>query len=288
MEQTHLSQLMVAMVQFKPELAKSSPTDSYAPADQRPTSLYSRPSDGNAVSRNPSVGTRYSLAISGSANPDDFGDVDDDAEVPVGHTFTYIPPNPKKFYKRLLEICIDYDLKLMETLDKDQTVSLGILSSKSLDVLNECALRWRMMSSYRVSSFLDVIKYRYEREKVPYECIPDALQVIERTLQESNLDLWPKVDVCFFSIIGCRQPPDSLLIQSDYLATIYASLFNIFLSSLYHCLERLPGLKRDEIQPFVEILENVYETGLLERFQVDVASRIKDISERVQVCLFIF
>lgn len=60
-----------------------------------------------------------------------------------------------------------------------------------------------------------------------------------------------------------------------------ASLFNIFLSSIYHSLDTLPGLKPSEIAPYLNILETLQETGLLARFNVDVASRVETLKERV-------
>ena len=36
--------------------------------------------------------------------------VEGDDEIQTGKNFTFIPPNPRGFYKRLLEICIDRDL----------------------------------------------------------------------------------------------------------------------------------------------------------------------------------
>jgi hypothetical protein len=166
------------MVQFNPELAKSTPAEGPAGyASPRPESLYSNRG---------SISSRNSVALLGV----DVSEQGDD-ESP-GQGFTYIPPNPKKFYKKLIERCIEYDLRAMHTLPEDQEVPLGILSTSHLDVINECALRWRIMQSYRVSAFLDVIKYKYEREEVPLECIPEALQHVEKEFEPER---WPNSDV---------------------------------------------------------------------------------------------
>ena len=70
--------------------------------------------------------------------------------------------------------------------------------------------------------------------------------------------------------------------QSQYLATTYASLFNIFLSTVYHALDALPELKPGDIAPYIQILETVRESGLLERFEVDVGARMRDVEEQVR------
>lgn len=68
----------------------------------------------------------------------------------------------------------------------------------------------------------------------------------------------------------------------EYLSSVYGSLFNIFLSSLYHAMDNLPNLKPSDIEPYLTILEHVRDSGLLERFDVDIGARMKDVQERVQ------
>lgn len=245
LEQTHLSQLMVVMVQFNPELAKSSSSEAYA--GSRPESLYS-----NRLSV---VSSRQSVVLPDGDLPDSMGDEGGN------QGFTYIPPNPKRFYKKLIERCIEYDLRAMHTLPEDQEVPLGILSTSHLDIINECALRWRIMQSYRVTCFLDVIKYKYEREEVPLECIPEALQHVEKEFEPER---WPVPD-------------------REYLGTVASSIFNIFLAALYHTFEQLPNLKRKAISPFLGILERVKGTGVLEMYEIDVSARMRELSDRIRI-----
>lgn len=199
-EASTLSQLVVMMIQFNPELAKSTssdPTGTVSSVSGRPGSLYSVDrSHDSPTSRAGSISSRYSFALGSSSPSDSASDtVVADDEIPIGHNFTYIPSNPKKFYKRLVERCLEADLEAMATLPEDQEVSLGILSPRHLEVINECALRWRIPQSYRVACFLDLIRYMYEREEVPMECVPEALQMVQKTTQETELGRWPKSDV---------------------------------------------------------------------------------------------
>lgn len=155
-------------------------------------------SSPNLSSRNESFSNRHSVALGNSAQDQAelVGEqLEEDDEIQVGHNFTYIPPNPRKFYKRLLEICVQADLEAMATLPEDQEVSLGILSPRHLELINECALRWRIGHSYRVACFMDVIKYKYEREEVPMECIPEGLQMISKAMHDNDIARWPRQDV---------------------------------------------------------------------------------------------
>ena len=130
-----------------------------------------------------------------TANPEETLEGEDD--LPVGHHFTFIPPSPKKFYKRLVEYCLIADLEVMLSpeVDDNDEVSLGILSPPHIELINECALRWRIGHPYRAACFLDLVKQFYERNDVPMECIPEALSNVQRVIQETDLDLWPVQDV---------------------------------------------------------------------------------------------
>ena len=201
LETSRLSQLMVAMIKAKPELAKSQPSDTYSlnpNVAPRPTSVYSPSPPG--PNRHSSVSSRRSVMLVGTNDHiDEFGlqDFDEDDEVQAGQNFTYIPPNPKKFYRRLLEHCLVADLETMlspEVDDNDQ-VSLGILSPRNIELINECAVRWRIGQPYRVSCFLDLVKSFYDRNDVPVECVPEALQGVDKVVHEQELSKWPVQDV---------------------------------------------------------------------------------------------
>ena len=218
------------MVQFNPELAKQAPsTDS--PSDRlsrpesvvdRPTSIYNQFSNGNGASRNPSVRSNFSVDVDAVVEG-----VEGDDEIATGTNFTFIPPNPRAFYKRLLEICIERDLVSlppflllsfftprafadsksrpfpslqdeMINLPEDQEVVLTILSNPHIELTNECAMRWRVGHPYRAASFLDVIRHKYERDEVPIECLPEAMVRVTNEIKKNPLQHWMWQDVSLF------------------------------------------------------------------------------------------
>jgi hypothetical protein len=197
LETTHIQQLMVIMVQLNPSLAKSTPSEVVPSLNTsnttRPGSLYSQ-TDIPAAMRNSSISSRRSLFAGGL---DDMDDIAEDDELPVGHHFTFIPPSPKKFYKRLVEYCLIADLEIMMSpeVDDNDEVSLGILSAPHIELINECALRWRIGHPYRAACFLDLVKQFYERNDVPLECVPEALHSVAKVIEETELELWPIQDV---------------------------------------------------------------------------------------------
>jgi hypothetical protein len=165
--------------------------------------------DSPTFSRHDSIGSRRSfyagsshdLSADGSSN-----DGDGDEEVPVGHHFTFIPPNPKRYYHRIVEHCLVADLEKMlgPEVDDNEEVSLGILSPPNLDLISECALRWRIGPTYRAVCFLDQVNKLYERTDVPLECVPEALQMVTKVMQDIELERWPLSDVRLSKpLIGC-------------------------------------------------------------------------------------
>ncbi|KZP33278.1 hypothetical protein FIBSPDRAFT_847925 [Athelia psychrophila] len=254
-----LSQLMLAMAQLNPELARSTPADSMPGTATRPGSVYNPLGSRGSISGS----SRHSFY---GTNPEAAADeIAEDDEVSAGLDFTYIPPNPKKYYKKLLEMCLVADLEIMLSPETEETdeVSLGILSVPHLELLNECAMRWRIGHPYRASCFLDLVRQFYERGEIPMECVPEALQNVQRIMQDTDVSHWSTQD-------------------SDYLASIYGGLFNIFLSSLYHTMESLPNLKKSEVEPFLHVLDIVQDSGLLDRFEVDMSARLTDIEEQIR------
>ncbi|KAF8603980.1 hypothetical protein BDV93DRAFT_522773 [Ceratobasidium sp. AG-I] len=251
-ENSQLSQLMVAMIRHNPALAKFTPSDISATAISnatgRPESMYS---EATISGRHDSISSRFSTISVG------------DSEDESSDSFTYIPPNPKKAYKRLVEICVDADLNAMNTLPEDQEVSLTILSARNHEIINECAVRWRVMQTYRVASFLDVVRYKYEREEVPLECVPEALQVVNKTIGETPLDHWPSPDI-------------------DYLSTIYGSLYNIVLGVIYHSVKELSKLKPDAIMPYDDILRLIHGHKLLARYEDEINNRLRELSDHIR------
>lgn len=251
-ELAHLSQLMLAMIQLKPDLARFMPSDSssHYSASQRPLSA--------------SMLTTMELGTNPAANITEADYIASDDEIEAGNKFVYIPPNPKKAYKRLVELCLERDLEAMAHLPEDQEVSLTILSHQHLELLNESALRWRISHSYRVTCFLDVIRYKYERDEVPIECVPEGLQMVDKAMHETPTELWSRFDM-------------------DYVSTVYGGLFNVFLGALYEALEDITKLKPEKIAPYVHVLETVRTSGLVERYKADIETRLNDLADRVRV-----
>ena len=110
-------------------------------------------------------------------------------------SFTYVPPDPRETYIQLLDRCLDWDLEVLKTLPEDEDVSLGILSPEHVDLLGECAMRWRLPASFRSWVFLAAIVDRAEQGLVPTACIHEATGMVGKVSSEMPVDTWARSDV---------------------------------------------------------------------------------------------
>jgi hypothetical protein len=127
---------------------------------------------------------------------DDVELAEDEIVAPAGSSFTFIPPNPRAYYNRLLEICLDYDLEALRNLPEDEEVSLRILSRANHDLLVECAIRWRIATPTRAVANFDEICKRYSVDEIPLiQCVEAAHQDVDRIAHEHDYSLWTFADV---------------------------------------------------------------------------------------------
>lgn len=48
-------------------------------------------------------------------------------------------------------------------------------------------------------------------------------------------------------------------------------------------MDNLSGLKYEHIEPFVSVLEQIKESGLLDRYEVDISARLQDFADKIKV-----
>src|SRR5256884_4861289 len=94
--------------------------------------------------------------------------------------------------------CIDYELIHMPQ------ASVKILSKSSLDLINECGLRWRVSPAFRWLQYLDAIKSRYDSidseisSQISFDHIKEGFHLLNDAIKKRPIDTWTISDVCFF------------------------------------------------------------------------------------------
>ncbi|PWN26305.1 hypothetical protein BDZ90DRAFT_51811 [Jaminaea rosea] len=257
-ELSALSQLMMQMCQANPELLKTTSGDAATTAPTRKNT-----GNGAAEGGSGTAPTEVSQAAeAGDKAPDAEAlsqAVEDDEAF---GNFTFIPPDPKAYYRRALELCIDFDLEKIKQQPEEEEVSLSILSRQHVDLLKECAQRWRLMAPFRTVSNLDVMRLKYERGEVPLDCISEALTTMQGTLSEVEAGSWAKTD-------------HALLVRTC------SALFDSFLRYIYEAFQDIHNVDPEEIAPYVAMTEELHESSLV-RTNHDANGSVVEMERHVE------
>jgi hypothetical protein len=252
-----VSKIMMQMCKANPDLLRTSSSD---------------PSTGTSVPSSAAPLEVSSAAEEGGQAPDadTLADAVDAEEEAAFAQFTYIPPDPKAYFKRALELCIGSDLEQIRYQPEEEEVSLSILSKPHVDLLNECVLRWRISTPFRVVCNLDVIKYKYDRGEVPLDCISEALSSTERLMAESNVEHWARSEYAL-------------------LCSTFASLFDSFMRFIHEAFQDIHNVEKDEIQPYIALIQDLHGSGLVkkngnhEEEGVDLSQYAEDLKDRIRI-----
>ncbi|KAJ4520103.1 hypothetical protein HRR83_002066 [Exophiala dermatitidis] len=181
-EGPELSQLMLAIVQSNPELAKSTPGGNLPQFNSHATPTSPVDSQYAEVSRvlsHQSHSSSYVLDL-----PADLGSLDLNAAESPQHTenaaqiYTFIPSDPRAMFRFIMLLALSHDLN-------DKTNDGGpLLSKKTTELLNEIALRWRIPKFTRVALFLDVIREKFVEQAIGLEKLDEAFNYVKDPPQE--------------------------------------------------------------------------------------------------------
>jgi hypothetical protein len=170
-----LSQMMLAIMQSNPELAKSAPGGAIPQFRPSATATESGYSDySRTLSDQSDHASSYVID-----QPVDMSGLSLNDEVPQdnGPSYTFIPPDPRGTYRAVLNAALTYDLQDNELLPTDataETPSIKLLSKDSAELLNEIGLRWRVPQFSRVILFLDIIREKYQNHEISLDTLDAA------------------------------------------------------------------------------------------------------------------
>jgi hypothetical protein len=194
-ESKAISELMVNMIQSNPELAKSEPTEvrSSLLSDGDRPELRRSTSDTTST-----IGLRYPTDIeqlntssNGKHNrperPRMSSLTEDYDEFASKTIYTFIPEDPRAYYRRVVELCLQAQ-KVDGAGDEEEE---SLLSNAAQELLNECALRWRVHPAAQISLLLDVVRQLYDSDELGIQDIDEAFAVADYW----NYPSWPNADV---------------------------------------------------------------------------------------------
>lgn len=193
-ETPDLSQMMLAIMQANPELAKTTAGSTlphfHAQANgslsvdsgysdlSRALSLNSTETSSYVIDQTFDIG---SLQLGDDGPPEQADD--------TGNVYTFIPPDPRGMYRFVLGQAFSYDLRdnnLEATSPNADTPALKLLSKQSTELLNEIAIRWRIPKPTRVVLFLDVVKEKYTEQEINLDTLDLAFTFVKQPATDNK------------------------------------------------------------------------------------------------------
>ncbi|KAH0541734.1 hypothetical protein FGG08_003826 [Glutinoglossum americanum] len=264
-----ISQIMWAIIQSNPGLAKSTPGGSLPQLSPQATNessnhdfIYSEMSrklsdpmmeDGSYVFDQPVDMSSLNLSDSSSELQGNGADA----------AYTFIPPDPRSWYRFVLQQALSYDLRDKSLQSSDATTDappVKLLSKQSMDLLNELCLRWRIPLFSRMPLFLDAIREKYMEQEIDLDTLDAAFNLVKEA---------PKAKPAH----STHHLPSSLTDMSKWTIADFAlnrqilsSIHDTLLRDLYEALQHCYQPKPPSIGPVMYILENhIYNDPLFSK-----------------------
>jgi len=247
-----LSQMMLAIVQSNPELAKSTPGGSLPQFNSSATGSETSDSSYSDMSRklsDQSEGSSYVID-----QPVDMSSLNTSDDVPdsENNPYTFIPPEPRAYYRVILSQALTHDLKDTELQPSEATAdtpAIKLFSKQSTELLNEICLRWRIPQCSRVVLFLDVIREKFLDQDITLDILDAAFNFVKEPLADNR-----KTSNFMSSILFDRTkwPVADFALNPQALSSLHDSLLRDLYDALQHCYEQKPP----SIGPVVYVLEH--------------------------------
>ena len=274
-----LAQLVMAILQSSPELAKSS--GSFLPQFQAPSNGSGSDSGYSDMSRKMSEqsdpGSPYIVD-----QPVDmsFLNLDEKIEQEAqkdDQSYTFIPNDPRAFYRYVLSLALSHDLRdqeLQPTEATEEMPSIKLLSKQSTELLNELGIRWRVPQFSRLILLLDVIREKYVNQEIPMDTVDAAFEFVKNPLDNKKGN---KLNQVVQSSLFDR----SKWTVADYALNqqVLSSLHDAFLRELFETFVQCYESKPPSIGPVMYVLEHhIYDDPLFAKTPED----LDEFAERVR------
>ncbi|KAH9831900.1 c2 domain containing protein [Teratosphaeria destructans] len=194
-------------------------------------------------------------------------------------TFTFIPPDPRAYYRRLLKACLTVDLADEQSAEGDGS-GVKLLSKPSLDLLNEVAVRWRIPSFTRMVLFLDVIREKYQHQEASLEILDAAfLYVRETPLPDPKKGRTHGPPHQASLLDRSKWTVQDLALYKHILSTVHDALLRELFDTFQHCYENKPP----SIGAVMYVLENhIYDDEAFDKAPEDLDAFASALQQRLK------
>lgn len=295
-ETPDLSQMMLAIIQANPDLAKSTPGASLPQFKGQVNGAHSSDSAHDDATRKSSFksddGSSYVIDQPVDMSSLNLGEDGVKEDTDGENIYTFIPCDPRAYYRFVLLQALQHDLNdasLEPSSPSTDAPTVKLLSKQSTELLNELCLRWRIPMFSRMVLFLDVIRQKYVDQEINLDTLDSAFNFVKVPPVENKRSSIAE-PISVFSDRNRWTLADFALMQ-QILGSLYEALLRDLYEAVLHSYDSKPSPLMSSV---LYILDNNIRndpgfsetTGTLARFQ-DQASeglvqRARDIySEHV-------
>ncbi|SAL95680.1 hypothetical protein [Absidia glauca] len=183
--------------------------------------------------------------------------------------FTYIPNDPRSYYRLLMDLCIEMDTSTNADAERAKS---SVLSQQSDEILRECWKTWRLSAPYRAVLYLELVKTRFDYEQLNHDDVNDATRALDRVIKEYDVSTWAINDR--ESLIRVFEGLNQTLLHelADALS-VYWKISPQWISDLIAMLDKIyenPAYLEDHANPIQQLhnLEEVVEGAAVERWRL--------------------
>ncbi|KAH8884486.1 hypothetical protein GQ53DRAFT_392414 [Thozetella sp. PMI_491] len=177
-ETPHLVRIMAEILAVRPELRGQLTGPDEKPLPLRPQSLYGEEQAyadlSKLLANTEPDAPGFDLSF-GSLALDDTSSIRNVDEP----NYTFIPADPRSFYKTILQYCVSYDL-----LHSDPSLPFLPLSEQSTELLTELAVRWRIPQFTRHITLAEVTTKKFLDQEITAEQLDVCLTYIKEPVQQ--------------------------------------------------------------------------------------------------------
>ena len=243
-EAPELSQMMLAIMQAKPDLAKTtvgsnlpqlhgqingtSTSESSYSEISRALSLHSEEPSSYIMDQSFDLASLQLGDDGGSNHADD-----------IENVFTYIPPDPRATYRFMLSLALSHDLRdeNHDAASPAGNTPSNLLSKSSVELLNELAARWRIPKFSRAVLFLDVVKEKLAEQEISLDTLDSAFNYVKEPTNDNK-----RSSIIMSSVLSERDKwtiADFALMR-QLLSSIHDSLLRELYAALMQCYDPKP------------------------------------------------
>ncbi|KAF3273980.1 hypothetical protein TWF970_008185 [Orbilia oligospora] len=149
--------------------------------------------------------------------------------------FTFIPPNPKEYFRVLLKMCFDNHAGPAAEGESDELLP-PVLSFEELSLIDACSVRWRIPAFTKSIMVLGLVREMYAESRADLDTVDKAFEYIKGAV----VTPWEQWTI-----------PDQIL-QRKNLSSFYDNI----LRELYHAVMQCFDLKPPSLDEYMYILTN--------------------------------